>query len=58
MTVNELINRLQQCSPNLEAEVCYSTDNPLDDSMEIQNLFQITHSANNEDNKVVIQIGG
>lgn len=58
MKVYELIERLQQCQSNLEAEVCYTTDNPLDDSMDITNVFQITNSMRDTDNKVVLHIGG
>lgn len=57
MKVNELIERLKKCKPELNVFAGYEGDDPIKDVTSVDNLLQITLSENEEHNSVVLRLG-
>ena len=55
MTVQELIERLKLMNPTLKVTAIYN-GNPIEDSSPIVDVFQISHSFDDDFNGVIIRI--
>ena len=53
MTVKELIELLECLDEENEVRVCYETDNILEDSSMIKNVYEISNIKNKESNVVL-----
>ena len=53
MTVKELIELLECLDEESEVRVCYETDNILEDSSRIKNVYKISNIKNKESNVIL-----
>ena len=53
MTVKELIDLLEDLDEESEVRVCYETDNILEDSSMVKNVYEITNIKNKESNVIL-----
>lgn len=53
MTVKELIELLECLDEENEVRVCYETDNILEDSLMIKNVYEISNIKNKESNIIL-----
>ena len=53
MTVKELIELLECLDEENEVRVCYKTDNILEDSSMINNVYEISNIKNKESNVIL-----
>ena len=53
MTVKELIELLEDLEEENEVRVCYETDDILEDSSMIKNVYEITNIKNKESNVIL-----
>ena len=53
MTVKELIELLECLDEENEVRVCYETDNILEDSLMVKNVYEISNIKNKESNVIL-----
>lgn len=53
MTVKELIELLECLDEESEVRVCYETDNILEDSSMVNNVYEISNIKNKESNVIL-----
>ena len=53
MTVKELIDLLEDLDEESEVRVCYETDNILEDSSMVKNVYEISNIKNKESNVIL-----
>ena len=53
MTVKELIELLEDLDEENEVRVCYETDNILEDSLTVKNVYEISNIKNKESNVIL-----
>ena len=53
MTVKELIKLLECLDEENEVRVCYETDNILEDSLMVNNVYEISNIKNKESNVIL-----
>ena len=53
MTVKELIKLLECLDEENEVRVCYETDNILEDSLMVNNAYEISNIKNKESNVIL-----